>query len=106
MVVNETRFANDGQGITIDVANEATCDAAGSIRFYQDKPKTTPATSDADAHFVEVTGEARRAAYALPPIAGLLSSDNLSGTAYAGVRSCQSHVRHLAIWYPVRGLER
>src|SRR3546814_460296 len=24
MVVNETRFANDGQGITIDVANEAT----------------------------------------------------------------------------------
>src|SRR3546814_10377929 len=62
--IYETRFANDGQGITIDVANEATCDAAGTIRFYQDKPKTTPATSDADARFVEVTVEARRADYA------------------------------------------
>src|SRR3546814_19457113 len=43
MVVNETRFANAGQGITIDVANEATCDDAGYIRFSQDKPKTNPA---------------------------------------------------------------
>src|SRR3546814_957931 len=46
MVVNETRFANDGQGITIDVANEATCDAAGSIRFYQDKPRSEEHTSE------------------------------------------------------------
>lgn len=103
MVANETRFANDGQGITIDVANEATCDAAGTIRFYQDKPKTTPATSDADARFVEVTVEARRADYAFTPVAGAFNSGNLVGTAYAGLGSAVCKVPPLMMCNPVPG---
>ena len=103
MVANETRFANDGQGITIDVANEATCDAAGTIRFYQDKPKTTPATSDADARFVEVTVEARRADYAFTPVAGAFNSGNLVGTAYAGLGSAVCKVPPLMMCNPTPG---
>ena len=35
-VANNTRFANDGGAPLVTFQNEASCDAAGSIRFWQD----------------------------------------------------------------------
>src|SRR4051812_14069246 len=57
MVLNQTRMANDGNasGRSITIPLEATCDATGQVRFWQNITKTTAATSDANAKFVEVT---------------------------------------------------
>ncbi|HEY1145056.1 MAG TPA: pilus assembly protein TadG-related protein, partial [Allosphingosinicella sp.] len=46
LVANITYFANDGGGRAVTVP---------TITFFEDKAKTTVATSDAGANFVEVT---------------------------------------------------
>ncbi len=87
LVANKTLFANDGSGTSVTIPSEPSCDATGSVRFYQDKAKTIAATSDANAHFVEVTVNARTANFTLTPIVSALSSGALNATAYAGLAS-------------------
>lgn len=99
-VTNQTRFSNDGGTLAITIANETACDSVGSIRFYQNKAKTTAATSDANANFVEVTVNARTARYALTPIVGALNSGAISGTAFAGMGSAICRIPPVFICNP------
>jgi Flp pilus assembly protein TadG len=90
LLTNKTYFASYGSGRNVTVQNEATCDASGSIKFYQSYNQTTDtpgtaATSDADAKVVIVTVDARQAKYALTPIVGVLSSGNIAATAVASL---------------------
>ncbi len=93
LIANNTRFANDGSGLTINVANESTCDGIGDIRFYSEKDKSVVATTDSAAKFVEVDvgrtddTNGRTAFYALTPVVGAFSSGPIIATAYAGVDS-------------------
>lgn len=85
LVANQTRFSNDGGGVAVVVANETGCGIGGNVRFYTTNAKTTAATTDATARFVEVTVNSRSARYALTPVVGLFNSGALSGTAFAGL---------------------
>ncbi|QDP19472.1 pilus assembly protein TadG-related protein [Sphingomonas xanthus] len=105
LVANQTRFANDGNasGLAITIPSEPNCDATGNVRFYQDKAKTTPATTDAEARFVEITVNSRQANYALTPIAGAFSSGALAATAYAGMGSAICKIPPLMMCNPNPG---
>lgn len=85
LLTNGTRFANDGQGFALTVTNEADCDGTGKIRFFQDKAKTTPSTSNANAKYVELNVEARTANFVLTPIVQAFSSGAITAIAFAGV---------------------
>src|SRR3546814_1467275 len=61
LVANLTLLANDGDGTAVTLPPEPDCDAAGQIRFWQDREKTTAATDDGNAHFIEVEIAARTA---------------------------------------------
>ena len=102
MVVNQTRMANDGNasGRTVTIPLEETCDATGQVRFYKDKDKTTAATTDADAKFVEITVDSRTARYALTPIVAAFSSGAVSATALAGLDSAICKVPPLMLCNP------
>lgn len=84
LVTNATRVANSAHTITIP--SEPGCDATGSIKFWQDRDKTTAATSDANARFIEVRVASRSVDYAFTPIAGLLHGTVGAG-AMAGLGS-------------------
>lgn len=103
LLANQARFANDGGAIGVTVTAEPTCDATGSIRFWQDEAATQAATSDADAHFVEVTVNSRRANFALTPIVAAITSGDLTGTALAGLGSAICQVPPLMICNPTPG---
>jgi hypothetical protein len=105
LVANQTRFANDGNasGIAVTIPNEPNCDAAGSVRFYQDKAKTTAATDFSNARFVEVTVDSRQARYALTPIAAAFGSGNIAATAFAGMGSAICKVPPLMMCNPSPG---
>ena len=101
LVTNNTLFANEAGGVPAVVINaEAACDATGKIKFWQNKEKTTAATSDANARFVEVTVNARTARYALTPIVGALNSGAIDATAYAGLGSAICKVPPVMICNP------
>lgn len=100
MVQNHSLFANDGEGSPITLASEAGCDAVGSVRFYQDQTKATPATADGNARFVEVSVSARRTNYALTPVIGVLASGAMTGTAFAGLSSAVCKVPPLMMCNP------
>src|SRR6476469_3373809 len=68
LLSNLTMLSNDGGGNPITITGERDCDATGMIRFYQDREKTEPATSDDEANLVEVHVNPRRAVYALTPV--------------------------------------
>jgi Flp pilus assembly protein TadG len=88
LIGNSTRFANDGLGRAVTVANEDLCDRTGAIRFYSQKDKLDTGTlTDTNAKFVEVTVGGRTAFYALTPIVAAISSGGITATAYAGVGS-------------------
>jgi hypothetical protein len=87
MVSHQTLMANDSGGLAVVVPNEAGCDATGQVRFYQNVSKTTAATSDANAKFVEVEVDPREAFYALTPVVGAFSSGDLTAIAFAGLDS-------------------
>ena len=105
LVANQTRFANDnnGSGIAITIPSEPNCDATGSVRFWQNKTKTLAATSDANARFVEVTVNARRANYALTPIAAALRSGPIPATAFAGLGSAICKIPPMMVCSPTPG---
>jgi len=92
LITNRTLMANDGGTTAIAIPNETACDAAGSVRFYQDAAKATAATSDGNAKFLEVQVSPRTAFFALTPIVAAFSSGALSATAFAGLGSaiCKS----------------
>lgn len=88
LVANQTAFANEtGSNRAIVVPLETACDATGSVKFWQNKTKTTAATNDATAKFVEVTVNSREAFFALTPIVAAMSSGSLGATAFAGLAS-------------------
>ena len=105
LLENGTRLANDGGGYKIDVANEATCDATGDIRFYQSYNQTTDtygsaATSDANANVVEVHVDARRVNFALTPVVGALNSGDINAAAVASLQSAICNAPPLMICNP------
>lgn len=98
-VANNTRFANDGEDALVTFQNEADCDAIGSIRFWQDKNKTTAATSDANAKFIEVVTDVRTARYALTPIVGA-TNPTMQAAAMAGLGSSVCRVPPIMLCSP------
>ncbi|MBK5265589.1 MAG: hypothetical protein JJE34_10225, partial [Alphaproteobacteria bacterium] len=100
LIGNDTRFSNDSNGSAVTIAPDTGCDASGSVRFYETKNKATPATSNATANFVEVTVDARKAFYALTPVVGAFSSDDIAATAYAGIGSAICKVPPVMICNP------
>jgi len=105
MLTNHTYMANDAasSGTTVNIPLETACDAAGQVRFYQNITKTTAATSDANAKFVEITVDSRTAVYALTPIAAIFSSGAISATAFAGLDSAICKVPPLMLCNPNEG---
>lgn len=97
---NLALFANDGNNRAVTTPSEPTCDATGSIRFYQDKGKSIPALSGPDAHFVEVTVDGKSAIFALTPIVAAFSSGVLRATAFAGMGSAICGVEPMMICNP------
>ena len=100
MVTNQSLMANDNGGLAVTVPNEAGCDATGQIRFYQNPAKTTAATSDANAKFVEVEVDPREAFYALTPVVGAFRSGALTAIAFAGLDSAICKVPPLMLCNP------
>ena len=103
MLVNRTLMANDGQATPIIVADEPGCDATGLVRFYQNITKTTAATSDANARFVEIEVNPRQAYYTLTPVVGLLTTGSSTARAFAGVSSAICKVPPLMLCNPNEG---
>ena len=114
LLINQTVLANDGQPVKVDVPDSAVClgDAAtpgdpeiqnipgASIRFFQDKKGLVAATTNANANFVEVTVESRRANFALTPIVGAFTSGDLSARARAGMGTALCKVPPLMVCPP------
>src|SRR3546814_7746754 len=83
LIRNDARFANDGNasGLAITVANEATCDRTGFIKFYKNKDRSDTGTlADADVNFVEVTVNSRTARFSLTPVVEMFSSGDRKST--------------------------
>ena len=98
LVANESLLTSEANAIT--VASETACDASGSIRFWQDRAKTNAATTDASARFVEVSVDVKSVDYALLPVTGLMSADNIGGTAFAGLGSAICKQPPIMICHP------
>jgi len=84
LISNLALFSNDaadtnGRSVTMNVAN--------AVQFYQDKARTTLATSDADANFVLVTVDSKKSFYALTPVIGAFNSGAIVAKAFAGIAS-------------------
>lgn len=118
LVTNDARFANDAGGLAVTIANTSVCtnagtpddtvitdDPASSVRFFQDKGATTPATTVVNAHFVEVTVNSRRANYALTPIVGAMNSGDEKASARAGLGTALCKVPPLMMCDPNPGAE-
>ena len=102
LVLNTTLLANDGEGLNVAVTNEATCDNTGVVRFWQDEARTSAATTDAEARFVEVVLAPRTANYALTPVAGAFFGD-IVAAAMAGLGSSVCKVPPIMICHPSPG---
>jgi len=90
LVTNNSRFANDGTGPAITIADEPTCDATGDVQFFQswDQSTDTPgaaSNADANAKVVLVTVGGRTAKFAMTPIVGVLNSGSIRASAVASV---------------------
>jgi Flp pilus assembly protein TadG len=111
LVSNKTYFANDLGGVAVTIADSGVCtndtditdDPDASVRFFQDKVATLPADNVANAHFVEVRVNSRRANYALTSIVGAMTSGDLSAKARAGLGTALCKVPPLMICSPTPG---
>lgn len=83
MITNHTVMANESASSVIVVTEDAACDAINNIRFYRDIAKTQPATTDAEAKYVEVIVNPRQATFALTPVVAAFSSVQLTARAFA-----------------------
>ena len=107
LLSNPTVLANDNAGVTVKINDGNTiavtddaCSSLPGITFYEDKDKTTVATTDADAAFIEVAVDTRVANYAFTPIVGLFSSGNMTAKALAGLGSSVCKVPPMMICSP------
>jgi Flp pilus assembly protein TadG len=107
LLSNPTLLANDNNGVAVKINNGDTigisddaCASVAGITFYEDKDKTTVATTDADAAFIEVAVDTRVANYAFTPIVGLFSSGNMTAKALAGLGSSVCKVPPMMICSP------
>ena len=98
LVTNTTVVANGNHAVTIQP--EAACDATGSVKFWQDKDRATAATSNANAHFIEVTVDQRSVDYAFTPIASMLRQGMVAASAMAGLGSSVCKVPPMMICSP------
>jgi hypothetical protein len=111
LVSNKTYFANDLGGVAVTIADSGVCtndtditdDPAASVRFFKDKAGT-PATNVAEAHFVDVRVNSRRANYALTAIVGAMTSGDISAKARAGLGTALCKVPPLMICNPTPGI--
>ena len=99
LLQNNSLLTSDEMVLSIS-GEPTTCDAEGLVRFYQDQAKTTAATDDDNANFVEVELDVRTVDYALLPITGLVTSPEITGVAFAGVASAICRVPPLMICSP------
>jgi Flp pilus assembly protein TadG len=117
LVTNQTRFANDGVGITVETGQSGT-DASGNaivrVRFYSNKTDaeadtnsflSTATGADASAKFVKVQVTARKANYALTPIARVFTSGVIGGEATAGLGSAICKVPPLMMCNPQENVD-
>ena len=110
LLTNESLLGKvENSSLAVTVASggldaEKVCDATGKIRFWQNESKTTAATTDANAAFVEVIVDGKTADYALTPIVGLFDSGNIDANATAGVSSAICKVPPLMICMPPTGI--
>lgn len=102
LVANSTLFANDADGINVDVP-------AAGIVFYASRADAeagtnsfTDVTRFAEAGFVEVTVETRAANYALTPVVGALTG-SLDAAAVAGMGSALCRIPPLMVCNPDEG---
>ena len=100
MITNRTYMANDPGNMNVTIANEPTCDAVGNVRFYQNVTKTQPASSDANAKFVEIQVDPRTAFFALTPVVAAFSSGPLTAVAFAGLGEAICRVPPLMLCNP------
>ncbi len=105
LITNQTRFANDGsaEGSNVVIPSEPICDGVGNVRFYSsytNATTNTAATSGANAKYVSVTVNARKAVYALTPIVELFNSGNIRDTAVAGLGAAICKVPPVMICNP------
>lgn len=93
LLSNQTLFANESGSVrAVTVANEASCDAIGNIRFYQSYNRVTDtpgpvATGDANAKVVIVNVDPREAFYYLTPVVAAVRSGNIGAQAIASLGS-------------------
>jgi len=97
LLSNQTLSANEVSSRAITVSEESTCDATGSIQFYQsynqaDDTFGPAAASDAEAKVVLVRVNPREAVYALTPIVGAFRSGNIDAEAIASLGSAVCRV--------------
>jgi Flp pilus assembly protein TadG len=108
LVGNQTLMANDSGGLAVTIADSSVCtsdtvitdDVNASVRFFQDKAGTTLATTSAEARFVDVLVDARRAKYALTPVAAAFTSGSMRAKARAGLGTALCKVPPLMICPP------
>ena len=100
MISNLTYMANDGASNAVVIANEPACDATGNVRFFQNVTKTTAATADDNAKFVEIRVNPRTAVYALTPVVAAFSSGQLTARAFAGLGEAICRVPPLMLCNP------
>lgn len=116
LLSNQTRFGNDGGGLSVAVAANVNAVPGGSapdqpLKFYATRSdaendtngwyaSSTIATANSAAKFVRVRIAARQARYALTPIVGAFSSGNISAEAAAGLGSSICKVPPLMMCNP------
>ena len=104
LVSNQSRFANDGSGLAVTIVSaaddETACDTSNNIKFWKLQDRSVAASTDSDAHFVQVTVNSREAFYALTPVVGAFRSGAITATAYAGLGSAVCQVPPLMVCSP------
>jgi len=112
LLANDSRFANDGSGPAI-----LTGQTSGSVirvHFYSTKSDaendtnaflSTATNADANAKFVRVEVTAKRAIYALTPIARAFASGDIDASATAGLGSAICKVPPLMMCNPDEGVD-
>ena len=104
LIQNNTRMANDGNASGVEITINPV------LTFYLTKADAetdtngfTDVTRFADAHFVKVGVNPRRAFYALTPIVAAVQSGNIGAEAVAGLGSAICKVPPLMICNPTPG---
>jgi Flp pilus assembly protein TadG len=98
LAANFTRFANDGDGVTVEIESITFCSAFDDS-VADNAAACTETTDDGESRFVIVQTAVRTANYALTPIVGAISGDS-QATAVAGVESSICNVAPLLVCAP------